>query len=101
VIKYEKYLDLIVDLTRLAKHPEQSRDYPENMNTGAKRALYDNLDHDAGLAEALDKAIRNTKKDGWRGNTMKEREVRNVIRKFINDKQEEYIFKLVKNQNEY
>jgi type I restriction enzyme R subunit len=42
------------------------------------------------------------KKDGWRGNIIKEREVKYAIRKHVDDDTEvDRIFELVKNQNEY
>ncbi len=55
------------------------------MNTAAKRALYDNLGKDEALAIALDAEIRQTKKDDWRGNKFKEKEVRIAIRMHFTD----------------
>src|SRR6266550_3648049 len=52
---------------------------PKSLNTRAKRALYDNLGSDEQLAVNLDYKIQQTKKDGWRGSKIKEREVRYVI----------------------
>ena len=57
--------------------------------------------YDAELAERLDRAIRETKKDSWRGNKIKEREVRYVIRKLVAEDEVDRIFELVKNQREY
>ena len=72
------------------------------MDTNAKRALYDNLDSNERLAVAIDYAIRTTKKDGWRGNRFKEREVRFAIRKHVPDEATaETVFELAKNQGEY
>ena len=76
--------------------------YPALMNTAAKRALYDNLDKDEGLAVAIDNEIRKIKKDDWRGNKFKEREVRNAIRTYLPDTTlVDLIFDLVRNQHEY
>ena len=51
---------------------------------------------------ALDAEIRSTKKDDWRGNKIKEREVKYAIKKHIKEDEEaERIFELVKNQSEY
>ena len=48
------------------------------------------------------KEIKYIKKDNWIGHTMKEREVKNVIKNHVADeKKVEYIFEIVKNQNEY
>ena len=60
-------------------------------------------DTEEAKALALDLAIRNVKKADWRGNTFKEREVRNAIRSELGDDGElvEEIFEIVKNQRDY
>lgn len=101
-IEYEKYLAAIVDLTKKANNPTVGATYPVAMNTAAKRALYDNLAKDEALATAIDAEIRKTKKDDWRGNKFKEKEVRNAIRVHLSDPtQIDLIFDLVRNQHEY
>ena len=51
---------------------------------------------------ALDDAIQQKKKDGWRGNKIKEREVRYAIREVLKDETlTNQILELVKNQDEY
>jgi hypothetical protein len=60
------------------------------------------LDGDEALALAIDEEIRLTKKDSWRGNKFKEKEVRNSIKKHVADPgQLDVIFELVWNQDEY
>ena len=101
-VDYEKYLAEIVALTKKVVNPAAGASYPTTMNTAAKRALYDNLGKDETLAAAIDAEIRKTKKDDWRGNTFKEREVRNAIRAHLSDPaQGDLIFDLVRNQHEY
>ena len=101
-IDYEKYLAEIVALTKNAKNPKHSKPYPATINTDAKRALYDNLDSNESLANAIDAEIRRVKKDDFRGNKFKEREVRNAIRAHLADPaQVDLIFDLVRNQHEY
>src|SRR5690606_34055934 len=80
---YEQYLNKIVDLTRKIKKPEQSNSYPESINTKAKRALYDNLHQNEELSMVLDQAIKYTKKDAWRDNKFKTREVRLKIEEVL------------------
>lgn len=100
-IEYEKYLAQIVQLTRQIKRPNETK-YSKNLDTRAKRALYDNLDQNEELAVVLDYEIIYTKKDDWRGNRIKEREVRNAIKKHIKDEAElERILELVKSQPDY
>ncbi|KCZ72790.1 type I site-specific deoxyribonuclease, HsdR family [Candidatus Methanoperedens nitroreducens] len=99
---YEEYLARIIELSKKAKNPASSATYPKTLNSNAKRALYDNLCQDEELTMALDAEICHTKKDGWRGNIIKEREVKYAIRKHVKDDAEvERVFELVKNQSEY
>ncbi|GFO97824.1 HsdR family type I site-specificdeoxyribonuclease, partial [groundwater metagenome] len=99
---YEEYLSRIVELSKNVKNPASSATYPKTLNSSPKRALYDNLGQDEELTMALDSEICHTKKDGWRGNIIKEREVKYAIKKHIKDDAEaERVFELVKNQSEY
>lgn len=101
-ISYEDYLKKIVELCKNVTEPGNSSDYPSSINTNAKRALYDNLNKDEALALAVDAEIRKTKRDSFRGNRIKEREVQNAIKKHISDSDKvAEIFEIVKNQNEY
>jgi type I restriction enzyme R subunit len=102
VRNYKKYLARIVELTKKVKNPAKSATYPTSLNSNAKRALYDNLSKDEELTIALDAEIYHIKKDGWRGNIIKEREVKYAIRKHVDDDTEvDRVFELVKNQSEY
>lgn len=101
-INYKKYLEKIVELTKRITKPETSSSYPKTLNSRARRALYDNLNRDENLAIALDQEILRTKKDDWRGNKIKEREVKNAIKKIVaDDEQADKVFELVKNQSDY
>jgi type I restriction enzyme R subunit len=101
-LSYQEYLTKIVELTKKAKSPETTTSYPATINSAAKRALYDNLGQDEALAQLLDDEIRLTKKDSWRGNRFKEKEVRNAIKKHLTDPEAiDAVFELVWNQHEY
>lgn len=101
-LEYEEYLAKIVALTKQVQHPSGGADYPKTLKTAAQRALFDNLGKDEALALALDAEIRQIKKDDWRGNKFKEKEVRNAIRSHISDNAlGDRIFELVKNQHDY
>jgi type I restriction enzyme R subunit len=71
------------------------------------RSLYDNLDNDENLAVSIHKSILRSRQDDWKGNKIKEKQVKNAIRKAlakldIEDESEvEKIFKLAVNQDEY
>ncbi len=100
--EYEEYLARIVELARQVQNPTSGTAYPKSLNTRAKRALYNNLGNDEQIAINLDAAIQHTKKDGWRGNRIKEREVRYVIQEVLHEETlTNQIFELVKNQDEY
>lgn len=83
--EYKKYLDKLVDLIKKVTKPETSKDYPKALNTKAKRALFDNLNGNEQLALQIDAAIIAVKKDDWRGNKQKEREIKIAIAELIED----------------
>ncbi len=103
-IDYKKYLEKIKDLANRVLSPMRgSTSYPESVNTRGKQALYDNLDKNEALVVAIDTVIRHTKKDEWKGDRMKERELMIAIRKELGEKSEsiDEIMELVKHQDEY
>ncbi|HYU73265.1 MAG TPA: type I restriction endonuclease subunit R, partial [Ktedonobacteraceae bacterium] len=100
--EYEHYLASIIELAGQVQNPASGTAYPKSLHTRARRVLYDNLGNDEQLAITLDSAIQRTKKDGWRGNKIKEREVRYAIRDVLSDDiQTNQILEIVKNQDEY
>ena len=99
---YEKYLAELMTLAVKVQKPGGGTDYPQSLNTGAKRALYDNLGKDEDLALAVDYAVVSSKKDGWRGHKVKEKEVRYAVKRVLHDEQlSDSVFDLVKNQSDY
>jgi type I restriction enzyme, R subunit len=100
-IDYEGYLQRVAELAAQVSAPIHAY-YPPVLNTAARRSLYDNLNQNEALALALDTEILHTRKDGWRGNRVKEIEVRRAIRKHIHDDAEVgRVLELVRNQMEY
>jgi type I restriction enzyme, R subunit len=99
---YEQYLKEIVELAQQVQNPASAADYPRTLNTKAKRALYTNLGNDEERALAVDAIIRQTKKDGWKGNMVKEKEVLYAIQDVLQDDElGKRIFDIAKNQDEY
>lgn len=82
--EYEEYLIKIVELTRKVVKIKKPEGYPYSLNTGAKRALYDNLNKNKELALALDKTVLEIKDDDWRGTYIKRRKVRIAVKKVLN-----------------
>ena len=101
-INYEEYLKKIAELCQQVTNPNESSHYPPSLDTNAKRTLYDNLAQNEELARQLDQSIRQTKKDGWRGNKIKEREVKYAISEHLLEESEvDRIFTIVRNQSDY
>jgi type I restriction enzyme, R subunit len=100
-INYEKYLAKILALAAQAATPQGGKTRPAEIDTAEKVALYDSLGEDAALAVAIDAAIRAVKKDDWRGNLMKEREIKRAIRQHVDDAKVEDVFDLVNRQHGY
>jgi type I restriction enzyme R subunit len=100
-LDYQKYLAEVVELAKQAKSPPTDI-YPSAIDTTAKRALYDNLDGNEALTNAVDDKVRKTCKDGWRGHKVKEKEVKYAVRSVLQDDElTERIFDLVKNHRDY
>ena len=103
---YAKYLKKVKDLVGKIKSPS-SKEYPSEINSNAKRALYDNFGNKESFVLTLNEEIGSCKTDGWRGNRIKTKKVKNGILKAIKkyDLTEEVdpdeILKLVEEQDEY
>lgn len=99
---YKKYLERIVDLTKQISDPSRATQYPETVDTPAKRALYDNLDQNEMLVKELDLAVRSNKQDDWQQNLIKTRMIRLAIKGVVGDDEKtDTVMELVKNQQEY
>ena len=80
VVSYKEYLDKISALTKQATMPGGGGGYPPSVKTAAQRALYNNLGKNEGLALAVDKAVHESRQNGWRSNAIKTQRVRIAIR---------------------
>jgi type I restriction enzyme R subunit len=108
VVEYEEYLEEMSELARQVVDPTQSDDYPQDLSTPGQRALYDNLGEGAALAQQIDQCVKKNRKDNWRGDDFKEREVKRTIYEAMveydssaGQEEVEEIFPVVKNQREY
>ena len=99
---YAKYLEKLAELARKVKRMDGQDNYPKKVHSEAQKALYDNLDNNAELTLTIDETVRYTAKDGWRENTIKERQVANAIKRHLpEDVDITMVMEVVKNQNEY
>lgn len=100
-LDYASYLAMIVELAQQVHSPQLGGSYPPTINSPALRALYDNLDNDEETAVALDDDVRRTRKADWRGNLFKEREIRRAVARHVGEVRAEFIFDIVRKQDEY
>lgn len=77
-INYAEYLERIAELVQQVNEGKTD-DTPEILKTPAQRVIYNNLGKDEHLALLIDAAIRKSKRDGFRGNLAKEREIKSEI----------------------
>jgi type I restriction enzyme, R subunit len=84
-LDYQEYLQKIVELTKQVTNPAMGGAYPETINSGGKRALYDNLGKDEGLALRVDEAVSASRQDDWRSNPFKIKKVKNAIKAALDD----------------
>jgi type I restriction enzyme R subunit len=77
-------------------------DTPESLVTPAQRALYNNLGEDESLALEIDKCVKESLLDDFRGNLTKERRIKASIHKVLKDKESvEKIFRIIYEQTDY
>ena len=101
-LEYQEYLKRIKELAELVSAPQKTNEYPESLDSSAKRALYDNLDANEILALALDNIIKATKLDGWRDGGIKERKLRMAVQNILKDDEKtDALMDIIKAQRDY
>ena len=102
---YEEYLEKLIELAKMVENPETSESYPNIIRTDPQRAMYDNLGNNEVLAIKVDKAIIESKKDGWKNNLIKTRIVRNAIKNALlgteYEDQVDIILNIAREQSDY
>lgn len=102
-VAYREYLKQIVDLSKKVKNP-MDESVGAEINTSAKRAIYDNLGQDVQKAVMVHEAVIGSRQADWRGNKLKERAIKIEIRKVLPEITEEdmkNLIEIIKNQHEY
>lgn len=101
-LEYQEYLRKVVELAKKVKEPLNDLETPSKINTPAKKALYDNLWKDVELALLVHETVIKNKRDWFRDNKLKQRELKNVLSKVLPDSIDiDDLFELIKNQKEY
>lgn len=98
------YSDYLKKIAQLAKKVNEGKkdNVPKILTTQSQRALYNNLSNDVDLAMACDEAVQYSKQDNFRGDLVKERNIKKALYNVLNDEDEvERIFQIIVNQKEY
>jgi len=100
-IDYEQFLKKIEELAKNIQPDNKQNQYPPNINTPAKQALYEILE-DEDLTLAMEADVAYNIEENWIGNTLKERKVKYAISRHVEDPEKvEIILEVIKNQKEY
>ena len=115
-VTYEDYLKRVSALAARAKRGEDGGARPATINTAALRAIYDNLPEEPPLpmpepgadpresvALNVDQAVRQVRRNAWRGHLIRERYVKGAIHDALGcyNAHTQTIFNIVKAQHEY
>jgi type I restriction enzyme R subunit len=100
-LDYEAYLKQIGELVAKVV-TGGAANVPPPINTPGKRALYSNLMGNQELALRIDRAVKESRPDAWRGVESKERAIKSALYEVFKDELEvERIFLIIKAQSEY
>ncbi len=102
-IDYKQHLDKLLAHAQKLDTRKSDTEYPAWADNGARRALVDFFSPDESLAVKIDAAVMDNKPDGWVGNPMKEKVVRNAIMGELPAGYEKFtdLFELLKARDEY
>ncbi len=102
-IDYKEYLERLIAQAQKLARKESDVVYPEWVDNGAKRALYDFGLPSEELVVGVDEAVRHTKPDHWIGNAIKEKKVRGALVNLLPDDYArlDELMALVKARDEY
>lgn len=102
VIDYAEYLDKVKKLAGKVSNTDNASNYPQMINTSARKALFDNLEEDEELAITLDNVIKANKLDGWRDGGIKEKKLGMAVFQLLKDKElKAHLMTIIKAQHEY
>lgn len=100
-INYEQFLKKFEEMAKKVKPENKQNQYPPNINSPAKQAIYEILKDEKITLEVEADVGRNVE-ESWIGNTLKERKIKHAINRHVGDpKMAEMILEVIKNQKEY
>lgn len=102
-LDYQQYLAKLLELAQQVGRQQSDHSYSSWADNGAKRALVDFFYPDEQQAVVVDTIVRHTKPEAWVGNPMKERLVKNALKKELPSDFDRFedLFELVKARHEY
>lgn len=102
VVDYKKYLEEMARLAEQVKRPQGSN-YPKEINTPGKQAIFDNFSQDTDWVLSLDHAIQTNKQDGYLTNKMKQKRLKAQLKPLTDEKglDIDEVFELIIKQTEY
>ncbi len=103
VIAYKALMERYIALARNIAKPQENERYPDAVrDSSAMRALYDNCGEDVELSIRLHTAVLKTEQDGFRGNPVKENQIKRALYKILRDEdQVEQVYRIIVEQEEY
>lgn len=100
-ISYEEFLRRVAEIAKQVISGKTA-DTPARLDTPAKRALYNNLNQDEGLALKIDETVKRVRPNAFRGNEARERIIKGSLLPLLGSEEEvERIFLIIKAQTEY
>jgi type I restriction enzyme R subunit len=100
-IDYEQFLKRIADVAKQV-FAGKADNTPEKLDSPGKRALFNNLNQNEGLALSIDESVKKARPDGWRGVQAREQVVKKALYDVLKDEAEvERIFLIIRAQKEY
>jgi type I restriction enzyme R subunit len=99
-IIYQEYLKKMSSLIRMVNKGKKD-DVPKSLNTKGKVALYHTLNGDEQLTLVCEEAVQYSKQEGFRDNVMKQRKVKNAIKRVVEDEAlAEKIYQIIEQHKE-
>lgn len=103
VIEYKELLEKYVELAKSIVKPGENGLYPESIkSSSAMRAIFDNFGENEEFTIQIHKAVLNSRQDGFRGDLVKERQIKRAIYAItLDEAKTNEIYKLISIQEEY
>ncbi|MGI6222351.1 MAG: type I restriction endonuclease subunit R [Prevotella sp.] len=79
----KEYKELMKEIIQLCKDMKGGHQYPQDINTPCKKALYDNLDEEEDLVNSVYMAAEENAEYGWRDNNLRKKKLQRAVKKVL------------------